>query len=148
MGAPRGLRRGGTECVRGGGGDAEGTFAASKEELEKLLSLAKIKAGPHLFLQRPTGVELVPIGFTDLLIGNSQECQVRLDGGRVLGKVAAAVSRQRSDRGVLWSIRRWSAFSDPVQLNGETLGHEQQLEDGDSIDVAGLRMRFSLGEEA
>ena len=49
---------------------------------------------------------------------------------------------------MLWSIRRWSAFSDPVQLNGETLGHEQQLEDGDSIDVAGLRMRFSLGEEA
>lgn len=122
----------------------ERTVAASKEELEVLLAQMKVKAGPHLSINRAGKIVLVPLTQAPVLVGYTPECPVRLKGKRWFGKVAAAFIQE----GEAWWIQARSPFWNTVMVGSSKIRKKRKLATGDTIAVGDLKARFSAGEQS
>ena len=122
----------------------ERTVAASKEELEILLAQMKVKAGPHLSLNRKGKIALVPLAHPPVLIGFTDACAVRLSGSRWFGKVAAALYEE----GGVWWIQARSPFWNTVTVGSTRVRKKMKLKTGSTVTVADLKARFSEGEQS
>jgi pSer/pThr/pTyr-binding forkhead associated (FHA) protein len=122
----------------------ERTVAASKEELEILLAQMKVKAAPHLSINRSGKIVLVPLTDPPVLVGYTDECSVRLKGSRWFGKVAAVFVKE----GEAWWIHARSPFWNTVVVGSTRVRRKLKLSTGVTIAVADLKARFSLGEQS
>jgi hypothetical protein len=122
---------------------SERTMAASKEELEGLLLQMKIKAGPHLSLNRKGRIELVPLADPPVLIGHTEECRVRLPGSRWFGRIAAELYEE----GDVWTVRAGSPFWNPIKVGATKVRKSRKLNSGAVIVVGELKIRYSAGEQ-
>jgi len=71
-------------------------------------------------------------------IGKSDMATIRLKGW-FKPKLAATISRRDSKYFV-------SASGKPVSVNGTMAAGQQELKDGDVLEVAGVKMTFSLAD--
>jgi pSer/pThr/pTyr-binding forkhead associated (FHA) protein len=122
---------------------SEATMAASKEQLEALLEQMKLKAEPHLSINRGGQIELIPVGDEPLLIGHRPDCKVRLEGSRWFGKLAASVIREGEQH---WLVAH-SPFWNPVVVGSSKVQKRRKLKDGGRFTVGDVKARFSLGEQ-
>lgn len=129
----------------GGGGSAgsERTVAATRHELENLLEQMKVKAGPHLSINREGRIDLIALTDPPVLVGYTDACRVRLAGRRWVGRVAASLYEE----GGAWWIHACSAFWNPVTVGSSRVRTKRKLMTGTAISVGDLRARFSQGEQ-
>jgi len=128
----------------GGAPGNERTVAATKEELEVLLAQMKVKAGPHLSINRGGKLVLVPLVDPPVLVGFTDQCQVRLKGSRWFGKIAAALVEE----GGAWWLQARSPFWNTVTVGSSKVRRKLKLTTGQTISVRELKARFSTGEQA
>jgi hypothetical protein len=128
-----------------GEGKSERTAVASKEDLERLLREMKLKSGPHLRTQRDGKPEILPLLQSPLRVGHGKEHEVKLPGSRWLlpGKLAASFVQQTGT----WCVVPESPYWRPVLVAGEKIRKIRMLQDGDAVDVAGVRFEFRKGEQ-
>jgi predicted component of type VI protein secretion system len=134
---------GGKRSASGAPAGSERTVAASKEELDSLLKQMKIKAGPHVSIPREGGIELIPIELSPARIGHTDECLVRLPGTRWFGRIAAELSLRAGQWWIVARSPRWN----PIVVDGSRVKKQRKIGAGSTISVAGLKLRFSPGEQ-
>jgi pSer/pThr/pTyr-binding forkhead associated (FHA) protein len=125
-------------------GANEATMAASREELEAMLEQMKLKSQPHLSYKAPGGpIAIVPLKGGKASIGHGDGHSLKLPGSRWFGAHAATVAQ---DDDKFWIVAR-SPFWNPVQVGASKVRKKRKLRDGDTITAAGVKIRFSVGEQ-
>ena len=124
------------EALKRGGNNA--TAAIPPAAMARLREQAKAKATPRLEID---GAEPIQLEKTDLLLGWSDDCDIKL-AGRWLWVGAAAKLRRDDLQMKLEKVSFWV----PVKLNGERVTGEVDIKPGDFIQVGKRKLKLLEGE--
>ena len=124
------------EALKRGGNNA--TAAIPPAAMARLREQAKAKATPRLEID---GADPVVLAKTELVLGWSDECDIRLSGRWVW--VGKAVKLRREE--LQMKLERLS-FWVPVKLNGDRISGEVDVKPGDFIQVGKRKLKLLAGE--
>ena len=108
-----------------------------------MLVRKKVREGPHVSVQRESGLELVPLDVPTLKVGYGPACLIQQPGSRFVGRVSAVLVYEKQS----WWLVAKSPFWNPVCVDGSLVKKKRRLNSGVMVTARDLRFRFSEGED-